>query len=258
MPIIESDIEIVETISSGTESVVYLAQLISLPIGQFVVKKIRVDGYHDGKFEIDCYNKIQHPNVLSIYNWFIEDNWYYLLMPYISMDLHTFLYNDPVLNEIDIIKIFTQVAKSVKICHDVGIIHRDIKLENYLIDNARCVKLIDFGLACNMDDIVERVKPRGTIECMAPEVLMGKLYDEKCDCYSLGVLLYNLVFKRSPYKYKKKAGINTLLWDIQSGKTSYKKINPNLGDLITGLLKFNSNQRYSIDKVLSHEWLIID
>lgn len=105
-------------------------------------------------------------------------------------------------------EVFRQILEGVKCLHDKNIIHRDLKLENILIKDGKA-KISDFGLAKKMGnrEWVESIKC-GTPCTMAPEVFFNSqyynkkpTYNNKCDIWSLGVVLHELVYKRHPFNY---------------------------------------------------------
>lgn len=102
---------------------------------------------------------------------------------------------------------------SVNHCHENNIIHRDIKLENFLVKRkgekgsayAVHIMLSDFGLSCTYDEKNPPMQYCGTLTSMAPEIILGKRYNNKVDCYALGVALYELLTDSTPFKAKNKS-----------------------------------------------------
>ena len=100
----------------------------------------------------------------------------------------------------DKLGIFVQLARAIDYCHDQGIMHRDIKLQNILVNidqkdgSIIDVKLADFGLACHCKVLNSESNLCGSIPYMAPEILTkGENYDQKVDIWGLGIILYELL-----------------------------------------------------------------
>ena len=98
--------------------------------------------------------------------------------------------------------------------HSKGIVHRDIKPENIMVSKNGELKLIDFGLAKRQIGKKKLKTIAGTPHYMAPEIIRGKLYDNKCDTWSMGVLLYVFMSGYLPFQAEKK---NVLFDKIQKG-----------------------------------------
>ena len=149
---------------------------------------------------------LDHENVMKIRNKFEDEQHIYFIMDLMVDDLRN-LFNsigDP-MNECFTKKIFHDMLKAVSYCHQQKVIHRDIKMENFLLDYDGTagevqIKLTDFGLAAmnfHKNSLRHRV---GTLICMAPEIIQGESFTEKSDCWSLGVILYELLTYQMPFQ----------------------------------------------------------
>jgi len=154
------------------------------------------------KHEISILKKLDHPNILKLYEVFEDDKRYYLVT---EMCKGGELFDEIVLkvqfSEKEAATIIQQILQAVAYCHDNGIVHRDLKPENALIDKEmnNTLKIIDFGTAVKFDIGKELLNTtHGTSYYIAPEVL-SKSYDEKCDVWSLGVILYILLSGKPPF-----------------------------------------------------------
>jgi serine/threonine protein kinase len=94
-----------------------------------------------------------------------------------------------------------QIIKAIAHCHAQGVIHRDIKAENIMINDQGQVKLLDFGLSKNSEVCKDR-EICGTPYYMAPEMILGDPYDTKVDVWSLGVMLYYTVSGHLPFNQR--------------------------------------------------------
>jgi serine/threonine protein kinase len=112
-----------------------------------------------------------------------------------------------------------EIIKAIAACHEKNICHRDLKLENLLIDKLdKKVKLIDFGLAEKFDPDGGIKGYFGTLEYLAPEVAIKRgAYNEKCDMWSLGVIMYAMLTKKFPFTNKKRETFKIRAM-IQEGK----------------------------------------
>lgn len=93
-----------------------------------------------------------------------------------------------------------QILEAINYCHITGICHRDIKLENILINKDDDIKIIDLGIADFVDQKHKNLSGfLGTKPYMAPEILLGEKYNSKCDIWSIGVTFYILLALRLPF-----------------------------------------------------------
>ena len=97
--------------------------------------------------EIHILKSLKHPNIIQLKGYFMDDENIYLILEYISGNNASKMFKTQLPSKIQVKHIIKQLVEAVKFCHEKGIIHRDIKLENIMIDEKYNIKLIDFGLS---------------------------------------------------------------------------------------------------------------
>jgi len=137
----------------------------------------------------------------------------------------------------------------------MGVIHRDIKAENIMIDTNDQVKLLDFGLSKNARGVTDR-EICGTPYYMAPEMILGDKYDTQIDNWSLGVMLYYTVSGHLPFNQRTQ---KELFAQICYGAVDfpYKEFNfvsDECKDLIRKMLVIDPKKRYTAQQILKHDW----
>ena len=152
-----------------------------------------------------------------------------------------------------------QLNNTFKIMNENNLVHRDLKLENILIkkeNNKNIIKLSDYGVSKQLISISKKFSTRvGTINYTAPEILKGEKYDEKCDLWSLGIIIYVLCFKKYPYNGQNEIAILNQIKKL--GQNILKKTDNNdLDDLLSKLLKENPNERITWKEYYNHPFLI--
>ena len=214
--------------------------------------------------EIEVLKKFDHPNIIKILSYFRTANRFYLLTEYCpGGELFDKIIEMNQFSEVEAALIMKQLLSAVQFVHEHGIIHRDLKPENILIDSSKkgngllCIKVIDFGTSAYKNND-EMLKHRyGTPYYIAPEVLTGD-YDEKCDVWSCGVILYILLSGRPPFAGKKD---NEIYEKIKNSEVSFStaKVWNHISDeaksFIKTLLNKNKNTRLSALEASQHEWL---
>lgn len=216
--------------------------------------------------EIRIQSAISHPNIVELLEVFEDDNHLYVVLEHmLKGDMFDVLYNehsDP-LSEKEARDIFSDLIKGISYLHSQNIIHRDIKLENLLMNETGDIKITDFGAAV---DCVKCKDPKeftvicGTREYMAPEMLKENTYDYKVDVWSCGVVLYEILHRGLPYKsdaYKNKHKV--ILKHLQNNKISYsKKLSNEVVDLLKKCLELDPKKRLSSAEILKHPWMNIE
>jgi serine/threonine protein kinase len=211
--------------------------------------------------EISIHEKIIHPNIVRMYNHYENDENIYCFLEYIEGEtLYSKIKNNPSgLNEREAFKIFSQIIKAIKFLHNNKIIHRDIKLENFLIKkekNKEIIKLCDFGWSVQLtDEMPKRVTTCGTFEYMSPELINEEPYDYCIDVWALGVLLYELLHGKTPFSSSDNNDFEEIFKNVMKNNFKIKEsVSNNCKKLIMKFLKKNPEERININDVENESW----
>lgn len=149
--------------------------------------------------EMSLLKMVNHPNVISIYNYFVVGHFHIIVLEYCPNGTLADLIRKKKLSRKELFKYTQELLNSLKCLHAMKISHHDIKPSNCLIDNYGRLKLSDFGLAQRYFD-AESAMRRGTLAFVAPEVIKEGVYDPfKADVWSFGVTLYYMATGRLPF-----------------------------------------------------------
>lgn len=214
-------------------------------------------------FEFQLLRNLDHPHILRIYDLYKDQRYIYMITELCDGgDIFSMIQKADNFNEKIASRIMKQVMNAVLYCHSNGIVHRDIKSDNILflennIDSP--IKLIDFGISLKFEKNTKLKDKTGTVLYIAPEVLQGS-YDEKCDIWSCGVLMYMMLSGVPPFYG---ATRKEVMQKISKGKFSFKSkvwsiISKEAKELIEKMLTLNPDKRPSAREVLNHPWFIKD
>ena len=231
-----------------------------------------------GKFqdEIKILSTVDHPNIVRLFE-VIEDDKYYNLIQELCTggELLTRAQKNQ-LKEKDIARIFYQIMSGVAYIHGIGIVHRDLKLENVLFSTEEPnspIKIIDFGFSVFMGKNNEMSKEKesesqdpkkggfkrlkskvGTLYYISPEIIKGN-YDEKCDIWACGVILYILLAGYPPFTGNTDKEVYNLITSLKYDfdKERWKNISKYAKELIKNMLTPAKN-RYTAKQVLASKW----
>ena len=246
------------------------------------------------KYETDLMKKLNHPNITKILEMFEDEKYFLIIMEYINGgNLFSFVKKRRKLSEKTAKFLFRQIILGIKYIHEQNIVHRDIKLENLLIDLNNNVKICDFGIGRKLENKKQLLHDQcGTLMYMAPEILLSskeKGYEGfPVDIWSAGISLYIMLSGTLPFNYKnKKKHRNNEEEDnddeeeeeesISSSKSKSKKndddnfelqyniiykepkniekISDEARDLLKGLLNKDPQKRLNCEQILNHPWL---
>ncbi|KAH3763828.1 myosin light chain kinase [Pelomyxa schiedti] len=262
---IEELYEILPTVlGKGTFSVVYKG--VHKATGEFVaVKKLQKNSLRPETMrllrrEMVILRKLTHPNIVHLRDVFETEESVFMIIELVTGgELWQSIVSRGSLSEEEARHVLRQVLEAVDYMHSNGIIHRDLKPENLLcVDSTGLnVKITDFGLAT--DSVMEPsvVTPCGTPSYVAPEVFQGGEYDNKCDVWSTGVLLYVMLSGYMPFDAD---SLDETLRRILSGKLYFPanlfgNVSAGAKSLIQMMLTVSPDQRPTAADCLAHPWL---
>ncbi|KAF1775364.1 Calcium/calmodulin-dependent/calcium-dependent protein kinase [Phytophthora cactorum] len=209
---------------------------------------------------------LSHPNVVSLEGVYERDtNLHYVVMDYLKDgDLCDQLIERQRLPEPEARRIIRQVVEGLAYLHRRCVLHRDIKPENILI-HGNMVKIADFGLAKQLEQPTTMLKRScGTLEYAAPELLCGRPYGLKSDVFSLGIVLYVLLFGAFPFSVESAAALQCMdhfpgvdvrdMSCLSLSNVQWRTVSPLAQDALLKMLKTNDTERISAEDLLSHPW----
>ncbi|MDE3033864.1 MAG: serine/threonine protein kinase, partial [Acidobacteriota bacterium] len=144
---------------------------------------------------------LHHPNIVGVRDFFREGERHYLVMEYVAGQTLDRYLVDHSLDLAQALEVALKVGEALASAHQKGILHRDVKPQNVMIDEHRAVKVMDFGLAklAGMQSRTQDGHVVGTPRYMSPEQVLGQPIDGRSDQYAFGVLLYRLLCGREPF-----------------------------------------------------------
>ena len=208
--------------------------------------------------EIEILRKISHPNIVNIYEIFEDSKKFYIMYELIEGgELFEAITSKGFFREKDACVVMRQILKAVNYLHNMNIVHRDLKPENImLVSKSKFeVKIIDFGTAKILEKGTKLSKFIGTSYYIAPEVIKEN-YDEKCDVWSCGVILYILLCGYPPFNGSNNSAI---YYNIQNSNPDFtgdewKDVTKEAIELIKQMLVKDPSKRISASVALSHKW----
>lgn len=258
-PISINDFTIIEEIGNGQYGKVKLAK--KKDTGDFFAikvihkqKLVEMEKMNMIMCERNILSKASCPFIVQLHYAFQNETKFYLCMEYIPGG--TLFDHMKLAGTIppDELKLYTaEIAIALHHLHVNNIVYRDLKPENVLLDEDGHIKLTDFGTAKQTDENGTLHTFCGTPEYIAPEIIQGKPYNFKVDWWSLGILIYEMVFKAPPfYSVNPKRTLDKIV----SGNLIFPGVvDENLVSLIKGLLNKDPKQRFGYNEVMSHPLL---
>jgi calcium-dependent protein kinase len=258
---IENDYTIGEVCGSGAFATV--RKVTSKTTGQVralkIIKKQKNQDSARMYLEVEILKKLIHPNIMQIFEFYEDKKNFYIITELCEGgELFDMIVEKGSFNEDEAAWVMKQLLSAINYIHTNNIVHRDLKPENILLDMKKnnIIKIIDWGTARFFEKNKKMNKVSGTPYYIAPEVLFEK-YDEKCDVWSCGVIMYILLCGYPPFNGEND---NEILNRIKTGKyvfpeEEWDNISDEAKDLIGKMLTFSPADRYSASDCLTHPWL---
>jgi hypothetical protein len=252
------DFELLEHVGSGSSGHVYFAQ--HLPTSNYCAAKLinlsalSADDITAMMREVSVFMQVQHRHICNLYRLSVVDEELVLFMEFaVGGTLLKHVNGCGGLKEPEAQRLFGQLFSAVRHLHACHfLVHRDLKMENVLLDARDNVKLTDFGLSSTCYGNVMRTFV-GTGGYQAPEILAGGEYDEKCDVWSLGVCLFAMIECRLPFSTQSHSA--RMLIDDAERLTFPATFSPLLVDLLRRMFAIHPKDRPSLLQLQTHPWL---
>ena len=198
---------VLRKIGGGGMADVYLCE--DLTLGRRVALKVLLSRFLDDPNFVERFRReakaaagLNHANLVSIYDWGEVDGTYFIVMEYVEGEtLKDLVRRRGRLSGSEAVRISLQLLAALEFAHRTGIVHRDVKPQNVMLDRDGNAKVTDFGIARAGDSgMTEAGSILGTAQYLAPEQAKGQRVDERSDLYSVGIVLYEMLTGAVPFK----------------------------------------------------------
>lgn len=251
------DFEIGRPLGNGRFGRVYLARerrtkyLVALKV---ISKPQLTSSNMEGQLrrEIEIQSGLRHSNIIRLFTYFWDERRVYLVLEFASGgELYKELKLKGKLPERRAAQVVADVADALVYLHDRHIIHRDLKPENLLVIG-ETVKLSDFGWSVHAPSTHRRTMC-GTVDYLAPEIVVRQEYGPEVDSWALGVLAYELIVGHAPFESTTHEETYELICTLKFTYPAY--ISPEAQHFISSLLKRNPAKRMNLRLVKTHPWV---
>jgi beta-lactam-binding protein with PASTA domain/predicted Ser/Thr protein kinase len=245
--IIDGRYRVVSRLGSGGMADVFLAQ--DQQLGRNVALKLLHRRFAEDPGFVERFRReaqaaagLQHPNVVGVYDRGDYDGTYYIAMEHLSgRSLKQLIREEAPLEPVRAVDITLQILKAARFAHRHGVIHRDLKPHNVIVDESDHVKVTDFGIArAGASDMTETGSIMGTAQYLSPEQAQGHAVSEPSDLYSVGVILYELLTGRVPFDAE--SAVTIALKHVSEAPTAPTQVNPSIPPALEEVVLWTLNK----------------
>src|SRR5947209_3825838 len=188
---------------------------------------------------------LQHPNVVSVFDRGAYDGTYYIAMEYLpGRSLKQLIRQEAPLDPVRAIDIALQILKAARFAHRRGVIHRDLKPHNVIVDDSDNAKVTDFGIArAGASDMTETGSIMGTAQYLSPEQAQGHAVSAGSDLYSIGVVLYEMLTGRVPFDAE--SAVSIALKHVSEAPPPTTALNPSIPPELEQVVLWSLNKNPS-------------
>jgi eukaryotic-like serine/threonine-protein kinase len=231
--LVDERYKIVSRLGAGGMADVFLAE--DEQLGRKVALKLLYQRFAEDPGFVERFRReaqaaagLQHPNVVSVYDRGAYDGTYYIAMEYLpGRSLKQLIRQEAPLDPIRAIDLTLQILKAARFAHRRGVIHRDLKPHNVIVDDSDNAKVTDFGIArAGASDMTETGSIMGTAQYLSPEQAQGHAVSAGSDLYSIGVVLYEMLTGRVPFDAE--SAVSIALKHVSEAPPPMAVVNPDV------------------------------
>ncbi|KAL3871725.1 hypothetical protein ACJMK2_039710 [Sinanodonta woodiana] len=241
-------------IGEGAYGKIFISTVGNINVAVKIISKKGKSNEYLEKFlprELEAASKLKHENIINVFDVMESKNSVYIVMELAQGgDLLDKITEEGPLSKEEAQKIFKQIVEAVEYMHRQNMAHRDLKLENILLDSECKVKVTDFGFSKTVQKNELSNTFCGSAVYTAPEILKGEAYDAfKADVWSLGVILYGLVYGALPFQE------GSIIQVVQKTiSLPQMKVDKDCEELIISMLEPEAAKRANLSDILSSKW----
>jgi len=239
--VVDGRYRVVNRIGSGGMADVYCAE--DLQLGRKVALKLLYRRFAEDEEFVERFRReasaaagLSHPNIVQVFDRGEWDGTYYIAMEFLSgQSLKEVIRRDGPLDPERAIDVAIGILKAARFAHRHGVVHRDIKPHNAILDAEGRVKVTDFGIArAGASDMTETGSIMGTAQYLSPEQAQGHAVDARSDLYSVGIVLYELLTGRVPFDAD--SAVTIALKQVSEAPTPPSRLNPSVSPALEAVV----------------------
>lgn len=206
-------------------------------------------------FEAKIQSLLDHRNICKLYEAISTPKNLVLILELVNgVDLHRYLRKHGRVDEQQARSFFLQMVDAIDYLHAHSIVHRDLKIENVIVENGGNIKICDFGLSTFYDSSSFLEEYCGTPQCAPPEIINGIPYvGPEVDIWCLGIILYAMVHGRLPFEDESTKSLNRSIFQAKMGMD--ESLSCELRDLLRKLIEPKRTMRIGMGEIMRHPWV---